>query len=278
MLTAFDANFPGVTFLGEFMTWNQIKWIAIITMTIDHAALALPLPSITILGFPLYHVMRILGRAAFPIFAYGICQGCLYTHNYKKYLLRLLIFAFISEVPFQLALRQGTLRFHITNVFFTLFAGAVCCVIIKISRIKRLCWVSIFPILAIVLFCEMNHTDYGGIGVLFILVPYIFNKNKKTQIISLSIIVAFFYIFVSMFSGFTYPQFAWMTSGSNLKLVVQDLIGASLGVFLLLLYNGQKGTCKSKWFFYIYYPLHLIVIYFLNLFFAINSKIIFPIK
>ena len=245
------------------MTWNQIRWLAIITMTIDHVALALPLPSITILGLPLYHVMRMLGRAAFPIFAFGISQGCSLSHNLKKYLSRLLLFALISEVPFQLALKNGRMSTHLTanNVFFTLFAGEICCVIVKHFRAKNAGWIASVPIAAIILLCEINHTDYGGIGVLFILIPYIFSDSKKSQIVSLSVVVAFFYIFVSHFSGFQYPQFSWMYSAGNLRLVVQDLIGASLGIVLLIAYNGQKGLSKTKWLFYGYYPLHLLLIY-----------------
>ena len=88
-----------------------------------------------------------------------------------------------------------------------------------------------------------------------------FSDSKKSQIVSLSVVVAFFYIFVSHFSGFQYPQFSWMYSAGNLRLVVQDLIGASLGIVLLIAYNGQKGLSKTKWLFYGYYPLHLLLIY-----------------
>lgn len=252
------------------MNWNKLKWIAILSMTMDHIALALPLPSISILGLPLYHLLRLFGRAAFPIFAFGISQGCIFTHNLKRYLSRLLLFAFISEIPFQLALRYGRLAFGFNNVFFTLFAGACCCGIIKFFSNKKNSWVAVFPIIAIILFCEINHTDYGGFGVLFILAPYIFKNNKSHQIISLSIIVAVFYIFVSQFSGFSYPQFTWMTLTGNIRLVLQDLIGASLGIFLLILYNGQQGSSHGKWLFYLYYPSHLLVLYAISIILKLN--------
>ena len=233
-------------------------------MTMDHVALALPIPPISIFGIQLYHLLRLFGRAAFPIFAFGISQGCIYTHNLRKYLIRLLVFAFISEVPFQLALRYGRVAFGFNNIFFTLFAGALCCCIIELFREKNYLWVSIFPICVIVLLCEIIHTDYGGFGVLFIIAPYIFQKTRKRQIAALSIVVAFFYIVVSQFSGFSYPL-AWMRSPGNLRLVFQDLIGASLGLICLILYNGSQGSCAkknfNKWACYLYYPLHLLVIY-----------------
>ena len=77
------------------MTWNVLKWVAIAAMLIDHTAAVLggwlpPLCS---------GLMRDVGRIAFPIFAYGIAQGCVYTHSARRYLGRLLLFALISEVP-----------------------------------------------------------------------------------------------------------------------------------------------------------------------------------
>ena len=95
------------------MTWQVVKIIAIVSMTLDHAATAFltqpflidrlgmgMVASARILG-----IMHILGRIAFPLYAFGMAQGCTYTKSRKKFLQRLLIFALLSEVPFQLALR-----------------------------------------------------------------------------------------------------------------------------------------------------------------------------
>ena len=106
------------------MTWNVLKWVAIAAMFIDHTAAVMG----GLVPFSWYDPMRDVGRMAFPIFAYGIAQGCVYTHSARRYMGRLLLFAVLSEVPYQLALGQPLPpRFATTNVFFTLFAGAACC-------------------------------------------------------------------------------------------------------------------------------------------------------
>ena len=195
------------------MTWNVLKWVAIAAMLIDHTAAVLggwlpPLCS---------GLMRDVGRMAFPIFAYGIAQGCVYTHSARRYLGRLLLFAVLSELPYRLALRAGSLAFGLFNVFFTLLAGAACCQIIKFCRSKgrRWAWAAVAPVAAIVLLCEILGTDYGGFGVLCILLPYLFWESKPARIIALGSVVAFLYVVVSHFQGFSYPLW-WMENPSAL--------------------------------------------------------------
>ena len=116
---------------GFQLTWNQLKWIAIISMIIDHTSKVL-FPQIFYieqLGMDIntsYMIRKLLstvGRIAFPIFAFGIAQGCRVTRSPKRYLLRLALFAVISEVPYNLALKDMTFGFRcfaFHNVFFTL--------------------------------------------------------------------------------------------------------------------------------------------------------------
>lgn len=125
------------------MTWNVVKLIAIVAMTIDHAT-TLPIQMFLLdhfdiplsVTFPIIQMMHLIGRIAFPIFAYGVAQGCMYTKNQKKYLLRLLVFALLSEIPFSLALQQSV-RFGMTNVIFTLLLGALGCVAWKSFRERK---------------------------------------------------------------------------------------------------------------------------------------------
>lgn len=244
------------------MTWNVLKWVAIAAMLIDHTAAVLggwlpPLCS---------GLMRDVGRMAFPIFAYGIAQGCVYTHSARRYLGRLLLFALISEVPYQLALEQPLPpRFATTNVFFTLLAGAACCQIVKVcrSRGKRWAWAAVVPVGAIVLLCEMQHTDYGGFGVLCIVLPYLFWESKPARIIALGSVVAFLYVVVSHFQGFSYPLW-WMENPSALGGMLRQTLFALAGVGLIALYNGQPGSKKGKWAFYIFYPAHLLALFALD--------------
>lgn len=243
------------------MTWNVLKWVAIAAMLIDHTAAVLggwlpPLCS---------GLMRDVGRIAFPIFAYGIAQGCVYTHSARRYLGRLLLFAVLSEIPYRLALRAGSLAFGLFNVFFTLLAGAACCQIVKFCKSKgrRWAWAAVVPVGAIVLLCEMQHTDYGGFGVLCILLPYLFWESKPARIIALGSVVAFLYVVVSHFQGFSYPLW-WMENPSALGGMLRQTLFALAGVGLIALYNGQPGSKKGKWVFYVFYPAHLLALFALD--------------
>ena len=212
------------------MTWNVLKWVAIAAMLIDHTAAVLggwlpPLCS---------GLMRDVGRIAFPIFAYGIAQGCVYTHSARRYLGRLLLFAVLSELPYQLALEQPLPpRFATTNVFFTLFAGAACCQIVKFCKSKgrRWAWAAVVPVGAIVLLCEMQHTDYGGFGVLCILLPYLFWESKPARITALALVVAFYYIVVNNFSGFSSPLW-WVGNPAQFWYMARQTVFALAGVGL----------------------------------------------
>ena len=244
------------------MTWNVLKWVAIAAMLIDHTAAVLggwlpPLCS---------GLMRDVGRIAFPIFAYGIAQGCVYTHSARRYLGRLLLFALISEVPYQLALGQPLPpRFATTNVFFTLLAGAACCQIVKFCRSKgrRWAWAAVVPVAAIVLLCEILGTDYGGFGVLCIVLPYLFWESKPARLISLGSAVAFFYIVVVHFSGFSSPLW-WVGNPAQFWYMARQTVFALVGVGLVALYNGQPGSKRGKWVFYVFYPAHLLALWLLR--------------
>ena len=246
------------------MTWNVLKWIAIVSMLIDHtAAVLISYDSPLLFGLGLYDIMRLVGRMAFPIFAYGIAQGCVHTRDARRYLGRLLLFAVLSELPYQLALDQPfPPQFATSNVFFTLFAGAACCEIVKFckSRGERWAWAAMVPVAGIVVLCEIQHTDYGGFGVLFVLLPYLFYEKKAARLVALGSVTAFFYIVVANFSGFSYGL-AWMGNQAQFRYMVQQTVAALLGVGLVALYNGQPGSKKGKWFFYFFYPAHLTLLF-----------------
>lgn len=243
------------------MTWNVLKWVAIAAMLIDHTAAVMggwlpPLCS---------GLMRDVGRMAFPIFAYGIAQGCVYTHSARRYLGRLLLFAVLSEIPYRLALEAGSRSFGLHNVFFTLLAGAACCQIVKFckSKGKHWAWAAVVPVGAIVLLCEILGTDYGGFGVLCVLLPYLFWESKPARIIALGSVVAFLYVVVSHFQGFSYPLW-WMENPSALGGMLRQTLFALAGVGLIALYNGQPGSKKGKWVFYVFYPAHLLALWLLR--------------
>lgn len=259
---------------GFQLTWNQLKWIAIISMIIDHTSKVL-FPQIFYIeqlgmdiktSYMIHRLLPAVGRIAFPIFAFGIAQGCRVTRSPKRYLLRLALFAVISEVPYNLALKDMTFNFPVFafhNVFFTLLIGAVCCRLYAFFRGIGMAWVSFIFIFCLVVTAEFLGTDYGGLGVLFILLPYFSYGNRRLQIALLGIMAVVFYMFYAQFSGGEH-LFAWMDPRSLSIYTFTDTIGALVGVALLAFYNGQKGRGYHKWLFYVIYPAHLLLLYLLK--------------
>lgn len=257
------------------LTWDQLKWIAVVSMIIDHTNKVLFPQTFYIeqLGmdietsYMIRNLLSALGRIAFPIFAFGIAQGCRLTRNPKRYLLRLALFAVVSEVPYNLAMNDmvfGGKLFAFHNVFFTLLIGAVCCQLYVFFHGIGFAWVSFVFIFCLIAVPELLGTDYGGLGVLFILLPYFSYANKRMQIALLGVMTVIFYIFYAQFSLGAEYLFAWMDPLSRSIYRFTDTIGALLGVALLAFYSGEKGKGYHKWLFYAIYPVHLLLLYLLK--------------
>ena len=134
------------------MTTFVLKIIASVCMLIDHIGAVFPSPWV------FRQVLRLIGRIAFPIYAYLIAQGCKHTKDIYKYLLRLGIFALISEIPFDIAFmhykRDGVLTPDInflddTNVFYTLFLGVASIIIYERVKTMRQPWVILLPLFVV---------------------------------------------------------------------------------------------------------------------------------
>src|SRR6266480_5550777 len=131
----------------------QIKIIAIVVMIIDHMGLFF---------FPQFFFLRLIGRLAFPLFAWLIANGAYHTHDINKYLQRLYFFALISQIPFLLANRLIDPHFAELNVFCTLFLGL--CAIVLIQKTSK--WVHwLFITIVFGLIAQALQADYDGFGV-----------------------------------------------------------------------------------------------------------------
>ena len=212
------------------LTGFSLKIIAIIAMTIDHVGH---------IFFPELIVLRVIGRIAFPIFAFFVALGYVHTRNKNKYMLRILLFALISQVPYLLAF-EGVFKL---NVLFTFFIALS---IIKLKETVRLFEFSIYAF-ALLLLSVIS--DWGIFGVIYILSFYSFRKSLKKQIISFVIITLLRSIIISLDSS-----------------VVLVLVHSSvlLSIPFLLLYNKEKGK-GLKYLFYVFYPLHLIILYLISI-------------
>jgi len=205
-----------------------LKWIAIITMTIDHVGAIL---------YPEHTVLRVIGRFAFPLFCYLIVLGMETTRSVRNYFTRLLLFALISQVPFYLALGLGP--FESLNIFFTLSFG-----VLFIYFLKKKSLLSFLPI-----FASFLNFDYSIYGVLLIGLMYILREDTKLGVIS---IVLLNLLFLPIWPTQTFSLF-------SLPIILLYNDGP------LKMYRESKGKTAypfwKKYFFYVYYPLHLTILY-----------------
>lgn len=238
-----------------------LKIIAVVTMFIDHLAASVLLKCLLYHGksgfinydnemmwWNTYEIMRYIGRMAFPLYCFMLVEGLRYTRNRKKYAIRLLIFAFISEIPFDMAFNECVLEFKSNNVFFTLFIGLI--VIWIMDTIKNKLWqdnsgqagafkiIIKYLLMLAVVFTGMAvaeyvlRTDYGAGGVACIVVMYLLQKDMMLSFGAGVIILG-------------------MMCGSIEYLALLMLIP-------LHFYNGQRGR-QVKYFFYLFYPVHLLL-------------------
>jgi len=208
---------------------TQLKWIACLTMLIDHMGMLL---------FPQHDFLRLIGRLAFPIFAYNIALGYRHTRSLSKYLLRLAIFALLYEPIYRICVG------HSWSILFTLTAGLAAIAAWDIlgrrsgSRIPAGA-----AVLAIMLLSAYFNFDYGAYGVAMIFTAYLFQEDYRLLSIS--------WLVVNLL--YTLPYLP-LVSTQFLCLLSLPLLG---------LYNGQRGK-GSRWSFYIFYALHLPLLYLLK--------------
>ncbi len=246
-----------------------------------------------------YDLMRLMGRMAFPIFCFLMVEGFQKTGDVKKYLARLGIFAIVSEIPFDLAICGKWFALGHQNVFFTLFLGlfTLCCMeyfatnqlpkvwriildgtgtllpaayiticLANIASMERIgsmliaCGIlciaislaylaygkmrgkeraealsaDITVLMLVMYLADLLYTDYSGMGVLTIVVIYLFRKRHRVLAMAMGCLV--------------------------LCLMSLSEITAFFALIPIALYNGEKGM-KMKYFFYAFYPVHLLVLY-----------------
>jgi len=221
-----------------------MKMIAIIGMVLQHAALALP--DAFPLGVEIF--LQISGGLTFPIMAFLLVEGFRTTSNISKYKQRIAIFGAISFVPHLFALGSGL------NIMFTLLFG-----LMLLEYHARSGKTGTFWGMAVLLTLISTVFDWGIIGPIVILL-YGAMKNEKLR---RALVPAFFAVGVIV-SG---ALFSAVLSVFNLDMTGYEAspammffpIGALPAIPLLLMYKGERGR-KSKWFFYIFYPAHLVVL------------------
>lgn len=232
---------------------STIKIIAIIAMLIDHIAATVmtryaeaypDVAASTSMGTWIM-VMRLIGRFAFPLFIFLLVEGFEHTKNQWKYLGRLTVFGLLSEIPIDMAftlsreevLSGKLIEFTYQNVFFTLAIGLLCIILIRKTEesewnIGRQKWVQLLIMLAGMYAAYVLRTDYSLVGVLAIIVMYMY-RYKRVQAMALTCVA--------------------LTASSLTELT------AFLMIIPVRMYNGERGL-PLKYVFYAFYPLHLLAL------------------
>lgn len=230
---------------------DLLKILAIIFMLSDHLWATI---------VPGNNWMTYMGRMAFPIFAFQIAEGYFYTSNFKKYAQRLFIFALISEIPFNLFYNSSWIYPYHQNVMFTLFFGLLAIkgadIFFNDKNAKNLLKGSL-AVLAATLLAAITFTDYGGMGVLTIV---LFHVSKKLPFTWTLRLIGMYLLNIHYFYGLFIPIELF---GQTYEFTVQGF--ALLALIPIAMYNGKKGSDNIilKYATYVFYPVHMLVLYFL---------------
>lgn len=239
--------------LRHGLNGNQLKLIAVVSMLCDHAAIRLLayglIPAFYAAGADtaaerwnqVFWILRSVGRMAFPIYVFLLTEGFCHTRNRWRYALRLGVFALISEMPFDLLVYGKLWAPQSQNVFFTLFLGVL--MLTAVDWIGRNTDAALAQyrqmavIVAAALLAWFLRTDYDAAGIVLIAVLFWFRLTPDTACLAGFILMA-----AAEFRPVYIP-------------------GLAVSFFLIRCYNGTRGAWKGKWFFYLVYPVHLLVLY-----------------
>lgn len=219
------------------LSGSTLKWIALITMFIDHIGAVL-IPALYSKGIGnmyvdwpgIYQICRWIGRVSFPLYCFLLVEGFVHTSNKNKYFYRMLLFAFISEIPFDYAVYGEIWYLSKQNIFFELLLGfmlmQVSDFLLKNIKNQVLQGLSVITLwFGGMLAAQVFKADYGLLGILSIGILYLFRTVRELQLLGGAL------------------SFYWE-------------FPAPLGMIPAYFYNGQRGR-QSKYFFYLFYPLHL---------------------
>lgn len=215
------------------LTGNQLKLLALILMTLDHIGAYL-LPQVLWL--------RIVGRLAMPIFAFMIAEGCRYTKSRIKYLALLLVSALLYQIAAWFFMHSLEMC-----IMVTFFLSAVLIFILDMAQKKKSFWLWLLfaaAVIGVYWICQYLpgkvrgfSINYGFWGVMLPVLVYLGQKHWQNLILCAIGLAILSY-------GSHYLQ--WYSL---------------LSLPLLALYSGKRGSWKLKYFFYLYYPLHLGALY-----------------
>ncbi len=227
------------------LSGNALKVLAAISMVIDHVGMLI---------FPDEEIFRIIGRLAFPIFSYMICEGCRHTRHRLRYLLQVLILGIATTAVYAIAMDE--LYF---NALITFSCSITLILLLTTAKENektagRLLYLSLFAVSAAIfyLFTLKFTVDYGFWGIMLPVFPFISGilfPEERNEILALTPQLPAFGIGLAVLSF----DIGWVQPYSLLALIP------------LAFYNGRQGFKLPKYSFYVFYPLHIGIIYLISL-------------
>ena len=254
-----------------------LRLAALVFMLLDHIGYACSIS-----------VLRVIGRLSWPIFAFLLANGFKYTKNVYKYVLRLFLFAFLSETAYDLFFFNKICYFKLgrlplpqfDNIYFTLFAGLCFLIINKYikERLKKHYLLFSIPLLLIVAYvAAIVSVDYGALGILWIALFGMLDTENPKNILPISLgvlLLSSWRLLVKSitaalgvsFNGIFFANV--FLPGGNVTFLDRVQPAAALSLILILLYNKKSGMPRSpklrkltQYAFYAFYPLHLVVLW-----------------
>ncbi len=213
----------------EILNGARLKIIAMIAMTLDHVGLIL---------LDDYRLFRIIGRLAFPIFAYLLSEGCFYTKHKKRHFLEVLIVAVICQIGYFIA--EGDMYLNVLCTFSLSIPLVYLLLSVKNKKTPAILFLG--AIALVIALCALLERvgvrfDYGYAGVLLPVFAALGNsKRDKLALTAVGLLLLAFIMQGNQWYGL-------------------------MALIPLSLYDGTRGRVKNKYAFYIFYPLHMIVIY-----------------
>ena len=232
-----------------------LKILASVLMLSDHLGIALYVSGR--ITRDAYIVFRCVGRCAFPIYCFLLCEGAKYTRNRFRYALQLLLFGLVSELPFNLLSQRSLWSVEAQNVFFTLFLGLLLLFLLEYVDKRRgkarKWWIILFlaAMLSAAVLADVLELDYGFGGILIIVIMGLNN-------LGLSKLRAYF----------ADDRFIRLLTAA-IGIVALSMCHTNIEYYALFsllpigLYNGTRGLKSGalKYGFYLFYPVHLFLLW-----------------
>lgn len=243
-----ETNGMGLKILNR----DAIKYIAMFTMLLNHTAHAL-----LTRGTIMYEILEDIGIFTTPVMCFFLVEGYEHTHSKRKYGQRLIVFAALSQIPYMLALHESNL-----SIMFTL----VCCFLILVAM-----ELIVDPIIRIMvctlLVIATSAGDWAFVAAILTILLYNSKGNPRKTVISFLAVYA-------IFVPFQIQKYMNGVPGDwTIHAIVHGLLSGvgilAAGIVVMIFYNGKRaksGQFFSKWFFYVFYPAHLMVLYLIKVY------------